>query len=485
MKKIQRLRIFGSAAILVWSIVASANSSVGHLAYGLYIFDQLGKDPNFMRDLDSPDRQALSEPITRGDGSVKTFNELNMAQKSFLMGTTMLDALTGAKVIHDGEANRYVATAYEVSEELGNSSNCLRYMAMGAKTHIEADCDEHGKLSRAGVSKADHVWLEEQRDNKRAEIIAEQLRLPKDGFWALCKSISGFDSPNVDLFGQSKDVRDKFLNEIRNRLGWGKVDSRQQTENVGYLIGKQKNSAMTYLQAGAIIDLGDKLGDFELIANASEIANQDRKETLEQKYHKLDPVSAESVRRFLKDGLANVNLNVPPDKDVKIDLNTGDVAKDNNKRPVDSQCYPNPIEKMKAASRSDGSKSVAMEDLKNMNLADKIPDLSKLIDLVKQSVEYLRRINAMSHKPSEEDYVGYNKLGAMARAEIKAIENEIVQMNLTEKEKVELGSELGKQIREKVMPYCDMITSLQRQIEAKGYGRFQDSNFNFDPKYLK
>ena len=121
----------------------------------------------------------------------------------------------------------------------------------------------------------------------------------------------------------------------------------------------------------------------------------------------------------------------------------------------------------------------------HVSVANKIPDLSKLIDLVKQSVEYLRRMNAMSNKPSEEDYAGYNKLGAKARAEIKAIENEIAQMNLTEAEKVELGNELGKQIREKVMPYCDMITSLQRQIEAKGYGRFQDSNFNFDPKYLK
>ena len=120
-----------------------------------------------------------------------------------------------------------------------------------------------------------------------------------------------------------------------------------------------------------------------------------------------------------------------------------------------------------------------------VSVADKIPDLSKLIDLVKQSVEYLRRMNSMSHKPSEEDYAGYNKLGAMARAEIKAIENEIAQMNLTEKEKGELGNELGKQIRERVMPYCDTIASLRKQIEAKGYGRFEDSNFNFDPKYLK
>ena len=94
-------------------------------------------------------------------------------------------------------------------------------------------------------------------------------------------------------------------------------------------------------------------------------------------------------------------------------------------------------------------------------------------------------MNAMSHKPSEEDYAGYNKLGAMARAEIKAIENEIAQMNLTEAEKVELGNELGKQMREKVMPCCDTIASLKGQIEAKGYGRFEDSNFNFDPKYLK
>lgn len=115
----------------------------------------------------------------------------------------------------------------------------------------------------------------------------------------------------------------------------------------------------------------------------------------------------------------------------------------------------------------------------------KIPDLSKLIDLVKQTVEQLRKINAMSQKPSAADYAGYNGLGAKAMAEIKAIEGEIGRMNLTENEKIKLGEELGKQMREKVMPYCNTIASLKRQIEAKGYGRFEDSNFNFDPKYLK
>lgn len=115
----------------------------------------------------------------------------------------------------------------------------------------------------------------------------------------------------------------------------------------------------------------------------------------------------------------------------------------------------------------------------------KIPDLSKLVDLVKQTVEQLRKINAMSQKPSAADYAGYNGLSARAMAEVKAIEDEIGRMNLTEDEKNKLGEELGKQMREKVMPYCDTIASLKRQIEAKGYGRFHESNFNFDPKYLK
>lgn len=120
-----------------------------------------------------------------------------------------------------------------------------------------------------------------------------------------------------------------------------------------------------------------------------------------------------------------------------------------------------------------------------MSGASKMPDLTKLINLFKQAVEYLRRMNAMSNKPGEEYYVGYNKLGAKARAEMKVIEDEIAQMNLTEAEKVELGNELGKQVREKVMPYCDTLESLKRQLEAKGYGRFEDSNFNFNPKYFK
>lgn len=135
--------------------------------------------------------------------------------------------------------------------------------------------------------------------------------------------------------------------------------------------------------------------------------------------------------------------------------------------------------------KEDQSTEQICQEAKTMCIADKIPDLSKLIDLVKQAVEQLRKINAMSQKPSAADYAGYNGLGAKAMAEIKAIEGEIGRMNLTENEKIKLGEELGKQMREKVMPYCDTIASLKRQIEAKGYGRFEDSNFNFDPKYLK
>lgn len=111
--------------------------------------------------------------------------------------------------------------------------------------------------------------------------------------------------------------------------------------------------------------------------------------------------------------------------------------------------------------------------------AVKIPDFSKLIDLLKEVVGCLSRINAMSHKPSKDDRVGYNKLMSRCLDELIAIGYEIERMNLSEEEKSRFKDKLDERFRESVMPYIDKINTLQKQIEAKGYGRFD----GIDPKY--
>ena len=117
----------------------------------------------------------------------------------------------------------------------------------------------------------------------------------------------------------------------------------------------------------------------------------------------------------------------------------------------------------------------------------KIPDLSNLISILKQMIEYLRRINAMGQKPSDEELVGYNRLLSSAQEELKriitAMEVKIEQMSTSKQEQRRIAEELGKQMAERIEPYCDTIESLQRQIEAKGYGHFGHVGFN--PKHLK
>lgn len=109
----------------------------------------------------------------------------------------------------------------------------------------------------------------------------------------------------------------------------------------------------------------------------------------------------------------------------------------------------------------------------------KIPDFSKLIDFLKETVGCLSRINAMSHKPSKDDRAGYNKLMSRCWDELIAIGDEIERMNLSEEEKSRFKDKLDERYRESVMPYIDKIDTLKKQIEAKGYGRFKD----IGPKY--
>lgn len=115
----------------------------------------------------------------------------------------------------------------------------------------------------------------------------------------------------------------------------------------------------------------------------------------------------------------------------------------------------------------------------------KIPDLSNLISMLKQMIAYLRRINAMGQKPSDEESVGYNRLLSFAQEEFKKISEaievtsmQITQMNIPKQEQRRIAEELGKQMAERIKPYCDTIESLQRQIEAKGYGHFGHVSFN-------
>lgn len=111
----------------------------------------------------------------------------------------------------------------------------------------------------------------------------------------------------------------------------------------------------------------------------------------------------------------------------------------------------------------------------------KIPDLSKLISILKQMIEYLRRINAMGHKPSAEDFVGYNNLVGDAREEFKkilmAIAVDAEQKNIPEEEQFRVGNELSKLMAAKIEPYTKTLEELQDQIKAKDWGRFDGIEF--------
>lgn len=120
----------------------------------------------------------------------------------------------------------------------------------------------------------------------------------------------------------------------------------------------------------------------------------------------------------------------------------------------------------------------------------KIPDLSKLIDAMRRIAECLHKINAMSSKPSEEDYAEYNKLmdkfAEEAEKVEKVLEDEIGKMK-TEDEQVKFSKQLGDLFDRQYggSKLCNEILSLQKQIQAKGYGRFTPRNLNLNVNFLK
>ena len=114
----------------------------------------------------------------------------------------------------------------------------------------------------------------------------------------------------------------------------------------------------------------------------------------------------------------------------------------------------------------------------------KIPDLSKLVDLLKQTMEQLRKINAKNSKLGDKDFKDHNMLVGEACNEVRKIGDEVRKMHLSEQERIRMGEELDRLWGEKIKQYCKTIEELRKQIEAKGYGHFEN-NFNFDPKSFK
>lgn len=129
-------------------------------------------------------------------------------------------------------------------------------------------------------------------------------------------------------------------------------------------------------------------------------------------------------------------------------------------------------------------------DRADKEIGVKIPDLSKLIDAMRRMAECLRKINAMSSKPSEEDYAEYNKLmdkfAEEAEKVEKVLEDEIGKMK-TEDEQVKFSKQLGDLFDRQYggSKLCNEILSLKKQIQAKGYGRFAPRNLNFNVMNLK
>lgn len=132
----------------------------------------------------------------------------------------------------------------------------------------------------------------------------------------------------------------------------------------------------------------------------------------------------------------------------------------------------------------------AETSLGSVAVAAKIPDLSKLVDAMRRIAECLRRINALSSKPSEEDYAEYNKLmdkfAEEAEKVEKVLEDEIGKMK-TEDEQVKFSKQLGDLFDRQYggSKLCNEILSLQKQIQAKGYGRFTPRNLNLNANFLK
>lgn len=122
--------------------------------------------------------------------------------------------------------------------------------------------------------------------------------------------------------------------------------------------------------------------------------------------------------------------------------------------------------------RNNKQEEKVRHDEKNVCVADKIPDLTNLINLMNQSIEHLRKINAMSQKPSEHDRVAYNELVGRIGKEIekfgKTFDEYSKRMNLTLTQK----EQLSKKFEETIEPYLETMMTLMQQIEAKGYWHF-------------
>lgn len=125
------------------------------------------------------------------------------------------------------------------------------------------------------------------------------------------------------------------------------------------------------------------------------------------------------------------------------------------------------LEKLRAKAREAKAREEEAS-LGSTVLVSKMPDLTKLIDLMKQGVEELRKILAAGREPSGAECDAYNKLATKVKEASVAIGEELKRQNFTVAEQ----EQYGRLLLEKIKPYCDQVESLQKQIEAKGYGRF-------------
>ena len=122
----------------------------------------------------------------------------------------------------------------------------------------------------------------------------------------------------------------------------------------------------------------------------------------------------------------------------------------------------------------DENKTVSTDEMNTkeksgeVGMTSKMPDLTKLIDLMKQAIEELRKMLAIGRRISDEEWDAYNKLITKISGEHYALGKNVTSQNFTLAE----HERFSLLFIEKVKPYCEQIESLTRQIEAKGLGRF-------------
>ena len=125
---------------------------------------------------------------------------------------------------------------------------------------------------------------------------------------------------------------------------------------------------------------------------------------------------------------------------------------------------------------SEGVRNIVNKFLKGENfslgsaaLASKMPDLTKIINLMKQVIEEYRKILAAGRKMSDDVRVAHDNLMNEIYKEMYALADE-VKKNFTKEE----YEQFGQLFKEKVQPLFDQGVALQQQIEVKGYGHFVD-----------